>query len=303
MIDRLVECVANISEGRDPDRVDRIATAITGIDGCWVLDIESDGDHNRSVLTFAGAPEAMVEAAVRVAGRCADLIDLNRHRGAHPRIGALDVVPFIPLHGLGMAACAALAVQAGGEIWRRHRVPVYLYGEAARRDNHRRLPDIRRGQFEGLRAAVADDPSRRPDIGGPALHPTAGATAVGARKTLIAYNIQLDTPDAAVAAEIARRVRESSGGLPHVLAMGILLPSRGLAQVSMNLTDFETTPPHVAFEAVAREAALRGVSVKSSELIGLIPQRALELAEERDLLWENLTSASVLEHRLAQVIG
>jgi glutamate formiminotransferase len=303
-VEQLVECVPNISEGCDAGIVARIAGAERdSAPSVWLIDSQIDQDHNRSVLTMVGEPDAVVEAAVRIAGRAAELIDLNRHRGVHPRIGALDVLPFIPLRGLDMNDCAELARRAGAEIWRRYQVPVYLYGDAARDASRRRLAHVRRGQFEGLRVAVEDDPARRPDIGGPALHPTAGAVAAGARKLMIAYNIQLDTSDVAVARRIARRVRESGGGLPHVMAMGVPLRSRGIAQVSMNLTDYEVTPLHSVFRFVSREARAEGAGILASEIIGLIPRRALDMAAGVDLMWENLTPESILENRLAAVIA
>jgi glutamate formiminotransferase len=308
-VERLVECVPNISEGRDAGIVARIAGSVRGLPTgkgtaprVWLLDSQTDRDHNRSVLTIAGEPEEVLEAAVRLAGRAAELIDLNRHRGVHPRIGALDVLPFIPLRGLEMSDCAALAERAGAEIWRRYQVPVYLYGEAARRESRRRLAEVRRGQFEGLRLAVRADPGRRPDIGGPALHSTAGAVAAGARKLMIAYNIQLNTSDVELARRVAHRVRESGGGLRHLMAMGVALRSRGIVQVSMNLTDFEVTPLHTVFQLVSREAAAEGAGVLASEIIGLVPQRALDMAAGVDLRWENLTPESILENRLAAVI-
>jgi glutamate formiminotransferase len=299
---RLVECVPNISEGRDAGVVDRIAGAAESVSGVWLLDRQSDADHHRSVLTFVGEPEAIVEAAVQIAGRAVELIDLNGHQGAHPRIGALDVLPFVPLRGVTLAECARMAVRAGEEIWRRHGVPVYLYEAAARREGRRNLAAVRRGQFERLREAAASEPDRRPDIGGPGLHPTAGAVAAGARRLMIAYNILLASDDVGAAKQIARAVRASSGGLPEVKAMGVALDSRGLAQVSMNLTDFRVTPPHVAFEAVRTRAEALGIGVRASEIVGLIPRKALEMAEDHDLRWENLSDDAILENRLAQVV-
>ncbi len=294
----LVECVPNVSEGRDEAKIEELAAAIRAVDGVRLLDRHTDPDHNRTVFTLAGAPEAAVEAGVRLAGKAAELIDLTRHRGVHPRIGALDVLPFVPLRGISLEECARLAVRAGERIWREHRIPVYLYGAAARRPERRRLAEIRRGGFEALREAAARDPEKAPDIGGPQLHSTAGATAAGARKVMIAYNVLLDTPDVAVAERIARRIRASSGGLPHVQAMGVYLPHRRLAQVSMNLTDYEATPLHEVFLAVAREAEREGAGVHSSEIVGLIPRRALEMASGVDLKWENLKPDAVLENRL-----
>jgi len=294
----VVECVPNFSEGRDAGVVDRIAQAIAAVDGVWLLARESDADHNRSVITFAGSPEAVLEGALAGASQAAGLIDLTRQRGVHPRIGAVDVVPFVPVEGITMEECVRLAWRAGEEIWRRLGVPVYFYEAAARRADRTRLENIRRGQFEGLRDAVRVDPERRPDVGGPELHPSAGATVVGARKFLIAYNINLATADVEIARRIARAIRASSGGLECVKAMGVMLASRNLAQVSMNLTDFETTPVHVVFEAVKREAAHHGAGIAGSELIGLIPRKALEMAAGIDLRWENLRPDSVLEQRI-----
>jgi glutamate formiminotransferase len=283
-----MECVANFSEGRDQEAISAIQFQI----GDLLLDRTMDADHNRSVLTFAGPPEEVAEAAVRAVGKAAELIDLTTHRGGHPRIGAADVVPFVPLRGISLEECARLAVAAGEEIWRRFGVPIYLYEAAARRPENARLENIRRGQFEGLREAVKSDATRRPDIGGPLLHPTAGATVLGARKFLIAFNIVLATADVAIAQSIARSIRQSSGGYPCVKALGIMLHSQGQAQVSMNLTDFEVTPIKVVIDAVEREAALRGISIACTELIGLIPERAV------DPRITNLTPESILENRI-----
>ena len=283
-----MECVANLSEGRAPETIGAIQSAIGGL----LLDRTVDPDHNRSVFTFAGPPEEVAEAAVRAVGKAAELIDLNTHKGGHPRIGAADVVPFVPLQGISLEECARLAIAAGEEIWRRYAVPVYLYEAAARRPQNARLENIRRGQFEGLREEVKSNPARRPDIGGPLLHPTAGATVIGARKILIAFNIDLATANISIAQSIARKIRYSSGGFPCVKALGILLHSHNRAQVSMNLTDFETTPLNVVIDAVEREAALLGTSIANTELIGLIPRRAV------DPRIANLTPDSILENRL-----
>jgi glutamate formiminotransferase len=299
----IVECVPNFSEGRNAAVVEAIAGAIGSIPGAILLDRETDADHNRSVITFAGAPEAVLEGALAGVAKAVELIDLTKHRGAHPRIGAADVMPFVPIEGVTMEECVRLAWRAGEEIWRRFHVPVYFYEAAARRSGRERLENIRRGQFEGLRDAVRTDPERRPDVGDAELHPTAGATVVGARKFLIAYNITLTTADVGIAKRIARTIRASSGGFPCVKAMGVMLASRNLAQVSMNLTDFETTPIHVVFEAVKREAARYGAGVAGSELIGLIPRKALEMAAGVDLKWENLRPDSVLEQRLADAMA
>lgn len=296
---RLIECVPNFSEGRDFAVVEEIVRAMQSVEGIVVLGREMDRDHNRSVVTFVGPAERVSEAAVRGVARAAELIDLNRHTGEHPRIGAADVVPFVPLEGTTMEECVALAHRTGEEIWRRCGVPVYYYEAAARSPERANLADLRRGQFEGLREEVRTNPARRPDVGGPDLHRTAGATVVGARKFLIAYNIYLATADVAAARRIARKVRASSGGLPFVKAMGVEV--KGRAQVSMNLSDFEQTPVHVVFEAVKREAQAEGAAVESSEIIGLIPKKALEMAGAFFLQVENFHPGLVLENRLAEI--
>jgi glutamate formiminotransferase len=297
---RLVECVPNFAEGRDLSKVDAIAAAIREVSGVFLLARESDADHNRTVITLAGDPEAIVEAAVRAVGKAAELIDLTRQKGAHPRIGATDVVPFIPLEGVSLDDCVILAKEAGREIWARYRIPVYFYEAAAQRPDRVNLETIRRGQFEGLCEEVLCNPDRAPDIGDARLHPTAGATVVGARKFLIAYNINLNTPDVAIAKQIAKTVRFSSGGLPFVKAMGVDLHARNLAQVSMNLTDFERTPIHLVFETVKREAERHGVGIAGSEIVGLIPRRAIEMTAENYLKIENFSPAQVLENRLEE---
>lgn len=288
----------NFSEGRDSDVVFEIAGAIRSVAGAAVLDLSMDPDHNRSVISFAAPPQAAVEAALAAARVAVNRIDLTRHQGVHPRIGALDVLPFVPLENVTLEECALLAHDAGRRLWSELRIPVYFYEAAARREDRRRLENVRRGQFEGLREAVLTDPERAPDIGGPALHATAGATAAGARKILIAWNILLDTGDVEIATAISRKIRASSGGLPSVKAMGVPLASRGLAQVSMNLTDFETTPMHTVYEAVRLEAEAHGVSIHSSEIVGLLPRRAIEMAAEHYLRFENFQPSTVLERRI-----
>lgn len=296
----LIECVPNFSEGRDAARVETIVAAMLAVPQVQLLDRESDYDHNRSVVTLAGPAEAVAEAAVRGVGKAAELIDLTRHQGAHPRLGAADVVPLIPLEGATLEDCVRLARWAGEEIWRRFQVPVYFYEAAALREDRRNLENVRRGQFEGVREAVQTDASRRPDVGGPGLHPTAGATIVGARKFLIAYNINLDTADLAVAKAIAKTVRASSGGLPCVKAMGVDLSAKHCAQVSMNLTDFETTSLATVWGAVAAAAEVRGVHPVESEIVGLIPRRALENCAAEFLRVAQFNPDMVLENRLAR---
>ena len=296
--DRLVECVPNFSEGRDPAVVAAIARAAAGVPGILILDLQRDTDHNRSVLTFAGPPEAVAEAAVTAAGVAARYIDLNKHAGVHPRIGAADVIPFIPLRGITLEECAALARAAGEQHWKQNCIPVYFYDAAALRSDRTRLEQIRKGGFRLLRTAALADPYRRPDVGGPALHPTAGASVFGARKFLVAYNVNLQTSDVALARSIAKKIRASSGGFPCVKALGVFLESRNLAQVTTSLTDFEVTPVHAVFNAIRDAAARAGVEVQGSELIGLIPRRALELAGSTDLRWEHWDDSMVLETRM-----
>jgi glutamate formiminotransferase len=296
----LVECVPNFSEGRDAAKVDAIVAAMK-IPGVYLLDREMDADHNRCVITLVGEREAIQEAAILGVGKAAELIDLTQHQGAHPRMGASDVIPFIPIEGVTIEDCVAMAKHVGAEIARRFAIPVYLYEAAATRPERQNLENIRRGQFEGIRAEIAEKPERQPDFGEPRVHPTAGATVVGARKPLIAYNIFLNTADVEIAKKIAKAVRFSGGGLRFVKGAGFLV--RGMAQVSMNLTDFEQTPIHRVFEFVKREAQRYGVVPVSSEIIGLIPKRALEQAAEWFLQVENFDSSLILENRLDGVMG
>ena len=296
----LVECVPNFSEGRDKAKVDAIVDAMK-MPGVYLLDREMDSDHNRCVITLVGEREAIQEAAIRGVGKASELIDLNSHTGAHPRMGAADVVPFVPIDGVTIEDCVAMANHVGEEIWKRFKIPVYLYEAAARNPERQGLENVRRGQFEGIRAEVATNPARWPDFGDPCVHPTAGSTVVGARKFLVAYNVFLNTPDVEIAKKIAKAVRFSSGGMRFVKGAGFLV--RGLAQVSMNLTDFEQTPIHRVFEMVKREAARYGVVPVSSEIVGLIPKKALEQAAEWFLQVENFDSSLILENRLTAVMG
>ena len=296
----LVECVPNFSEGRDKAKVDAIIEAMK-LDGVYLLDREMDADHNRCVITLVGERGPMQEAAIRGVGKAAELIDLNHHQGAHPRMGAADVVPFIPIEGVTIEDCVTMARHVGEEIWKRYQIPVYLYEAAATTPERQNLENIRRGQFEGIRAEIATNPARKPDFGEPRVHPTAGATVVGARKFLIAYNVFLNTPDVEIAKKVAKAVRFSSGGLRFVKGAGFLV--RGMAQVSMNLTDFEQTPIHRVFELVKQEAARYGVAPVSSEIVGLIPKKALEAAAEWFLQVENFDSSLILENRLSAVMS
>jgi glutamate formiminotransferase len=293
----LIECVPNFSEGRDRRVVDAIVNAIAGTPGVLVLAHESDTDHNRSVVTFAAERTPVIEAAVRGVAEAVRHIDLRRHDGVHPRIGAADVIPFVPLHGSRLEDAIDVAHATGREIWRRLNVPVYFYEAAALRPEYRRLEMVRRGGFHTLRQETA---SRPPDVGGPELHPSAGACVVGARRFLIAFNIDLESDDLEAARAIARAVRASSGGLPTVKAIGVPLPSRGIVQVSMNLTDYETVGVYRAFEAVRTAAARRGIGIGSSELIGLIPRAALEGGDPASLRFQDFGPHRVLENRLEE---
>jgi glutamate formiminotransferase len=302
-MNRLIECVPNFSEGRDIAKVDEIVRAMSGVPGAWILDRTSDADHNRSVVTLAGTPEAVAEAVLRGAGEAAKLINMTAHKGVHPRIGATDVIPFVPLENVSMQDCVTLARQVGQQLWDRYRIPVYFYEAAALRPERTNLENVRKGQLEGLLKDTLEDPNRSPDIGGPLLHPTAGITAVGVRKILIAYNIYLNTSNVSVAREIARVVRFSNGGLRNVKAIGVEMKTRHLAQVSINLTDFEQTPLHHVFDAVSEQAEKRDCKAVSSEIIGLVPRKALKISAGHNLLLENFSFDRVLENRLAAVTG
>ncbi len=300
---RLIECVPNFSEGRDPAKVDAIVAAMSGVPGVYVLDREMDADHNRCVVTLAGEPDAVAEAALLGAGKAMELIDLTKHAGAHPRVGATDVLPFIPIDGVTIEDCVALARRVGEEIWKRYRIPVFFYESAAMRPDRVNLENVRRGQFEGLREEMKKNHDRQPDIGEPKVHPTAGVTAVGARKFLIAYNVNLNTPDVAIANKIARAIRFSSGGLRYVKSMGVELRARNLAQVSINLTDFEQTPMHRVYEMVKREAERYGVMPVGSEIVGLVPKKAIEMAADFFLQLENFSPEQVFENKLADALS
>jgi glutamate formiminotransferase len=300
---RLIECVPNFSEGRDAAKVDAIVAAMSAVPGVYVLDREMDADHNRCVVTLAGEPDAVAEAALLGTGKAMELIDMNKHTGAHPRVGATDVLPFIPIDGVTIEDCVALARRVGEEIWRRYRIPVFFYEAAATQPDRVNLENVRRGQFEGLREEMKKNHDRQPDVGEPKLHPTAGVTVVGARKFLIAYNVNLNTPDVAIANKIAKAIRFSSGGLRYVKSMGVELKARNLAQVSINLTDFEQTPMHRVYEMVKREAERYGVMPVGSEIVGLVPKKAIEMAADFFLQLENFSPAQVFENKLADALS
>jgi glutamate formiminotransferase len=271
---KIVECIPNFSEGRNQSVLDEIVKAVND-SGCKVLDASSDHSHNRSVVTFIGTPEAAEEGAFNAARRACELIDMEKHHGEHPRIGATDVIPFVPIEGVTMEDCVEMAKRVGRRIGEELAIPVYLYAKAATKPERVRLPDVRKGEYEGLKAAIKTDPEKAPDFGPSSLHPKAGATAVGARPPLIAYNVNLNTTDVKIARTIARHIRESSGGLPHVQAKGITMEDTGLAQVTMNLLDYKATPIELVFSKIEEEAAKKGVEIVNSEIIGLIPLDAL----------------------------
>jgi glutamate formiminotransferase len=299
----LIECVPNFSEGRRAEVVEEIVRAVSQIDGVTILDHSRDVTHNRSVVTFAGAAEPVVRAATTAVGRALELIDMEKHEGAHPRIGAVDVIPFVPLGNTRLEECIDLARRFGEQIAVRFGLPVYLYGEAALRPERRRLADVRRGQYEGLRDELGVEPSRDPDFGPARLHPRGGAVAVGARKPLIAFNVNLATDDLALARRIAHRIRESSGGLPAVQAMGVLLDNPGeprRAQVSMNLVDWERTGIARAVREIRQLAREAGTDIDHCELIGLAPTAALLEVAADALALRDFTPDQALELRLAR---
>ena len=295
----IIECVPNISEGRNGEVVARIADALRGVSGVRVLDVQSDAAHHRSVLTLAGDREPLKAAVLLLYEQAVGAIDLRQHAGEHPRLGAVDVCPFIPTEGATMKDCVELAREVGAEVARRFNVPVFLYEEAATAPTRRNLEDIRRGEFEGL-VEKLQRPEWTPDFGPAAPHPSAGATVIGARMPLIAYNINLATDRLDVAKKIAAGIRMSSGGFRFVKAMGIELKDRGIVQVSMNLTNYEKTPIFRVFEVVKREAARYGVNVLESEIVGLVPSAALMQTAEYYLQLEGFTGSQVLENKLRE---
>ncbi len=294
----LVECIPNFSEGRRKEVVDAITAAISGVDGVRLLDRELDPDHNRSVVTFVGTPAGVAEAAFRAAAKAAELIDMEQHTGQHPRLGATDVIPFVPIRDVTMKECVKVAKEVGARIAQELRIPVYLYEEAATRPDRVNLADIRKGEYEGLKAVIGSDADRRPDFGEARMHPRAGATVVGARYPLVAFNVNLGTEDLKVAQAIAKAVRHSSGGLRYVKALGFELKERKIVQVSMNMTRFELTPLSRAFEMVRHEAERYGVRVVGSEIVGLIPLDAIVQIAEHALRLEKFSKDQILETKL-----
>ncbi len=295
---QVVECIPNFSEGRRAAVVQAISEAIASVESVRLLGEEMDPDHNRAVLTFVGEPDPVVEAAFRAVAEAVERIDLTKHQGEHPRIGAADVVPFVPIANITMEECVDLARELGRRVWEELRVPVYFYAEAALRDDRRLLPSIRKGEFEVLREAMGKDPDRDPDVGDPKIHPTAGATVVGARGPLIAYNVNLATDDLALAQAIAKKIRASSGGFPEIQAKGFSLEDRGQVQVSMNVMNFRVTSVPTVFEAIRKEAEDAGVAIAGSEIVGLVPLEALLDAAEAYLRLEGFQRDQILERRL-----
>ncbi len=293
----IVESVPNFSEGRRPGVIDAVLAAVRQSGPVAVLDFSSDPDHNRSVLTLAGEPGTIRAALLALVAACVERIDLRTHRGAHPRMGAVDVIPLVPIRGVTMQECVALARDLGRAIALAHGLPVYLYEKAATTVTRRNLAEIRKGEFEGFPEKIKD-PLWKPDFGPDRVHPTAGCVAVGAREFLIAYNINLASSDLELAKTIARAIREKDGGFPCVKAMGVLLRDRNLAQVSINMTDYRTTPLHVVFDRVREEAARRGVGIAGSEIVGLVPGEALLQAARHALGLEGFDDSRVLERRL-----
>ena len=297
---RLAECIPNISEGRRRETVEQIAGAAAG-EGRRVIDLSLDADHNRSVITLVGNPEGLEDGIIHLVKKAMEQIDLRCHRGAHPRMGAVDVIPFVPIRGISMADCVDLSHKVGERIWQEFGVPVYLYEESATREARRNLASIRRGEFEGL-AEKMTDPEWHPDFGEPRPHPTAGAVAVGAREFLIAYNINLATSNLGIAKQIAAAVRFSNGGLRYVKALGLPLGNRGIVQVSMNLTNFRKTPILRVFDMVKREAERHGVKVLGSEIVGTVPRQALYDVAATALQLETFAPNFILEERIEETL-
>jgi glutamate formiminotransferase len=296
----LVECVPNFSEGRKPETVERIAAAITAVTTACVLDTHIDPDHNRSVITFVASPGHVVDAAVQAVKRAAELIDMRTHRGEHPRLGATDVLPFVPVNQVSLDDCVWLAHEAGKRIAGELSVPVYYYERAALRPDRINLEDVRRGALELLREQISTNPERAPDEGLPVVHDTAGAIAVGARPFLIAFNVVLRTDDITVARQIAKIIRARSGGLPFVKALGFRLSTRNCVQVSMNLVNYEVSGMDVAYDAIRREADSLGVEIDSAEIVGLVPRAALNREADYFRKLENFSEAKILENQIAR---
>jgi glutamate formiminotransferase len=299
----LIECVPNFSEGRKTETVKALTVAIESVASTIVIGTHMDGDHNRSVITFVASPERVVEAALRAVATATELIDMREHRGVHPRLGATDVLPFVPVSGVTIAECVTLAHEAGKRIARELSIPVYFYERAALRPDRVNLADVRRFPFEALREQIRINRDRTPDVGPSHLHETAGAIAVGARPFLIAFNVNLRSSDVAIARRIAQAIRGRDGGLPQLKALGFELESRGIVQVSMNLVDYETTGMVQAFEAVRKQAELHGVEIAGAEIVGLVPEAAFDANAAYVPFLENFSAATILENRLKLFAG
>jgi glutamate formiminotransferase len=295
---RLVECVPNFSEGRKPETVQQIAEAIGAVETACVLDRHIDPDHNRSVITFVATPERVVEAAFAGVKRASELIDMRVHQGVHPRLGATDVLPFVPVRGVALEECVALAHEAGRTIARELSIPVYYYESAALRADRVNLENVRRGAYELLREQIVTVPERAPDVGPAQIHESAGAIVVGARPFLIAFNVVLRSDDIAIARQIARTIRARDGGLPYLKALGFQLPTRSLVQVSMNLVNYQVTGMGAAYEAIRRQAETLGVAIESTEIVGLVPRNALDAHAEYFQKLENFFEETILENQI-----
>lgn len=300
---RLIECVPNFSEGRNPETVRLIVESIAAVESACVLDTHIDPDHHRSVITFVASPENIVAAAVNAVRRASELIDMREHRGEHPRLGATDVLPFVPVQGVTMDDCVRAAHEAGEIIARELSIPVYYYEHAALRPERVNLEDVRRGALELLREQITTNPDRAPDAGLALVHDSAGAIAVGARPILIAFNVILRSSDIDIARQIARKIRARTGGLPFLKALGFRLHTRGLVQVSMNLVNYEVTGMGAAYDAIQREADVMGVEIESAEIVGLVPRNALDREAAYFSKLENFSEAKILEHQIAACVG
>ena len=298
---RLIECVPNFSEGKNKQTIDSIHTLIKNHNEVTLLDFTPDADHNRTDVTLIGPPEAVKVVALEIALKCVELIDMNKHKGEHPRMGAIDVVPFIPITEVGMSECIQLANDFAKEFSEKTNVPCYLYEEAAKREDRRNLADVRRGEYEGLKGEIGKNPDKIPDYGPNKIHPTAGATAVGARFFLIAFNVNLGTTNLKIADQIAKVVRHSSGGYRYVKAKGFEIKEKGIVQVSMNLTNYQKTSIYRVFETIQNEAERYGVPVISSEIVGLVPLEAVVDSLNHYLRLEKFTVDQVLEKRLVEI--
>jgi len=294
---KLVECVTNFSEGRRPEVIEAIVNEVKKVPGVRVLDVKADASHNRVVVTFVGEPASVKQAAFAACAKATQLIDMEQHHGEHPRIGATDVIPFIPVSDVTIEECVALANELGKEIGEKLGIPVYMYEAAAKKPERIKLPDVRKGQYEGLKTEIVK-PERQPDYGPAQMHPTAGATVVGARQFLIAYNINLNTSDVTIAKKIATAIREAKGGYKYCRAMGIMIEERNMAQVTINMVNYEGTPLHRVFETVKSEAARYGVNVIGSEIVGLLPMQALIDTAAFYLRLEDFDRKQVMEENI-----